>query len=158
MTVFVCPGSYDPITFGHVDVIARCASLADTVILAIANNAEKCYLFTAEERAELARDAVSHLSNVRVDIVEGLMVERYKSFNPVIVKGVRGPSDFQHEAIQSTVNREISGFETFYLPATPSLSHISSSIVKELGHYGVDLSEFTTERVAQALAMKLNQQ
>ena len=157
MTTFVCPGSYDPITRGHLDIIERCSHLADTVIVAIAHNGDKRCLFTVQERAELARDATKNFPNVQVDIVEGLLVDHYAHLSPVIVKGVRGESDFRHEAIQSTVNREISGIETIYLPATPSLSHISSSIVKELARYGADLTELTTVRVAVALREKLEQ-
>ncbi|USR78842.1 pantetheine-phosphate adenylyltransferase [Arcanobacterium pinnipediorum] len=156
MSCAVCPGSFDPITLGHVDVIERALRIFDEVVVAIAHNGAKNYLFTDEERLELARQAVAHLPGARVELVDGLIADFARSIGArAIVKGVRGSADYDSELPMSLLNRHLSGVETVFIVGEPSLAHIASSFVKELAHYGGPYQDMVAPHVAQALQEKV---
>lgn len=148
----VCPGSFDPITYGHLDIIARAAAQFDEVIVAVFENRKKSGLFTPEERVELITKSVAQYSNVKVDSGSGLLVD-YCSKNEVdvIVKGLRAVTDFDYELQMAQVHTQASGVETMFMATAPSQSFLSSSIVKELSYYGGDVSTMVPPHVDQAL-------
>jgi pantetheine-phosphate adenylyltransferase len=148
----VCPGSFDPITFGHLDIIERASSQFDEVIVAVFINRKKDGLFTVEERMEMISENVKKFKNVRVDSGSGLLVE-YCKRNGVqaIVKGLRAVTDFDYELQMAQVHIQASGVETMFMATSPTHSFLSSSIVKELSHYGGDVSSMVPENVNAAL-------
>ncbi|MDD7384932.1 MAG: pantetheine-phosphate adenylyltransferase [Actinomycetaceae bacterium] len=157
----VCPGSFDPLTRGHMDVIERTSKFFDDVIVAVAYNTRKpSGWFTGAERVELARDALQGMPHVRVELVDGLLVDFCARVGAdAIVKGVRSSADWDSEQTMGLLNRHISGVETLFLMGDPSLSHIASSYVKELALFGADISDFVTpgvERAVRAQAAKRN--
>ncbi len=137
----VCPGSFDPVTNGHVDVINRAAALYDELVVAVLVNPGKAGFFPVEERMELLRESVAHLPNVRVDSFQGLLVD-YCGANdiPVIVKGLRAVSDFEYELQMAQMNRELAGIDTLFVPTAPQVGHIASSLVKQIATFGGDVS------------------
>lgn len=152
----VCPGSFDPITRGHLDIIGRATGVFSEVIVAIGRNSTKNYMFDFDERVELVRDAVADLPNVRVAPIEGLLVDFCRQHRArVIVKGVRFGSDFDYELQMSQLNRSLSGIETVLLPAGREFGTISSSMLREVAHNGADISAFVTPAVNQAVLAKL---
>jgi pantetheine-phosphate adenylyltransferase len=152
-TLAVVPGSFDPVTLGHVDVIQRAAGLFDQVIVGVAANAAKKTLFPVETRIELIRDCVSHLSGVRVEPVPGLLAEFCRDAGATaIVKGLRGGQDWGHEEPMAIVNKELTGVETVFLAAAPTWGHVSSSIVKDVARHGGDVSPYVSVAVRDALA------
>ena len=139
----VCPGSFDPVTNGHVDVIARAAALYDELVVAVLVNPGKAGLFSLEERMELLRDSLSDLPNVSVDSFEGLLVDYCKAHDlPVVVKGLRAVGDFEYELQMAQMNRELAGVETLFVPTAPQVGHLSSSLVKQIAAFGGDVSRF----------------
>ena len=152
----VTPGTFDPITFGHLDVITRAAQLMDEVIVAVAASAGKHPLFTLEERAALAQEATAHLSNVRVEPFEGLLVDFARANNAqVVVKGLRAITDFEYEFQQAALNYELAHeLETVFIMSPPQYMYLSSSIVRELASFGSPVDRFVPPNVAQALAAK----
>jgi pantetheine-phosphate adenylyltransferase len=148
----VCPGSFDPVTNGHVDVIQRAASLYDELVVAVLVNPGKAGLFTVEERMELLRDAVAELPNVRVDSFEGLLVDYCRRAGiPVIVKGLRAVGDFEYELQMAQMNRELAGIETLFVPTAPQVGHLSSSLVKQIATFGGDVSSLVPKAVNERL-------
>jgi pantetheine-phosphate adenylyltransferase len=148
----VCPGSFDPVTNGHVDVINRAAALYDELVVAVLVNPGKAGLFPVEERMELLRDAVSELSNVTVDSFQGLLVDYCRSNDiPVIVKGLRAVSDFEYELQMAQMNRELAGIETLFVPTAPQVGHLSSSLVKQIATFGGDVSSLVPKAVHERL-------
>jgi pantetheine-phosphate adenylyltransferase len=148
----VCPGSFDPVTNGHVDVIRRAAALYDELVVAVLVNPGKAGLFPVEERMELLRDAVAGLSNVRVDSFQGLLVDYCRAHGiPVIVKGLRAVSDFEYELQMAQMNRELAGIETLFVPTAPQVGHLSSSLVKQIATFGGDVSSLVPEAVLDRL-------
>lgn len=149
----VCPGSFDPITLGHLDVIKRAAGLFDEVVVALFANPAKRSRFTPEQRLALASDAVAGLPNVRVDAVSGgLLVDYCRSIGAqALIKGVRGSADLDYELPMAVMNRQLAGVETVFLVADPTLVHVSSSLVKEVAGHGGDVSAFVTPAVLTAL-------
>jgi pantetheine-phosphate adenylyltransferase len=148
----VCPGSFDPVTNGHVDVINRAAALYDELVVAVLVNPGKAGLFTVEERMELLRDAVSPLGNVTVDSFQGLLVDYCRSNDiPVIVKGLRAVSDFEYELQMAQMNRELAGIETLFVPTAPQVGHLSSSLVKQIATFGGDVSSLVPKAVHERL-------
>ena len=137
----MCPGSFDPVTNGHVDVISRAAALYDELVVAVLVNPGKAGFFPVEERMELLRESVAHLPNVRVDSFQGLLVD-YCGANdiPVIVKGLRAVSDFEYELQMAQMNRELASVETLFVPTAPQVGHLSSSLVKQIATFGGDVS------------------
>ena len=148
----VCPGSFDPVTNGHVDVINRAAGLYDELIVAVLVNPGKAGLFDVDERMDLLRDAVAGLSNVRVDSFQGLLVDYCRAHDvPVIVKGQRAVSDFEYELQMAQMNRELAGIETRFVPTAPQVGHLSSSLVKQIAQLGGDVSTLVPKAVLDRL-------
>jgi pantetheine-phosphate adenylyltransferase len=148
----ICPGSYDPVTNGHVDVIARAAGIFDRVVVGVVGNPQhKQPMFTLDERVAFLRDALSHLSNVEVDQFRELVVEfAHRWQAKAIVKGLRVISDFEWEFQMNQLNRHLApDIETVYVMASPSVSFVSSSGVKEIAAYGGDVSALVPEPVAR---------
>ena len=153
--IAVCPGTYDPITLGHVDVITRASLMFDELIVAVVNASvrKSASLFTAEERIGFIRHATAHLGNVRVEPFSNLVVEFARERGArAIVKGLRAISDFEYELEMNQLNRQLaSDIESVYLMASPQYSFLSSSGVKEIATFGGDVSDLVPEPVAQRL-------
>lgn len=148
----VAPGSFDPITLGHLDVIERAGSIFDEVVIAVLVNSTKASLFTVEERISLIESSVSHLPNVRVDSWSGLLVDYCREHEiSAIVKGLRAVSDFDYELQMSQMNLKLKGIETFFMATKPDYSFLSSSLVKEIAKYGGDVSSWVPPHVHLAL-------
>ncbi|SNR94202.1 Phosphopantetheine adenylyltransferase [Geodermatophilus saharensis] len=151
----VCPGSFDPVTNGHVDVITRVAALYDELVVAVLVNPGKAGLFTVDERMELLREAVAELPNVVVDSFSGLLVDYCRSHDiPVVVKGLRAVGDFEYELQMAQMNRELAGVETLFVPTAPQVGHLSSSLVKQIATFGGDVSRLVPEGVLDRLLAK----
>ena len=137
----VCPGSFDPVTNGHLDVFARAAAMADEVVVAVLINHTKAGLFTIEERIDMLREVVAPFPNIRVDSFHGLLVD-YCAANGItaIVKGLRAVSDFDYELQMSQMNYRLAGVETMFITTNPLYSFLSSSLVKEVAKFGGDVA------------------
>ncbi|CAB5011517.1 unannotated protein [freshwater metagenome] len=157
MNRVVCPGSFDPITFGHLDIIARASSLFDEVVIAVMVNKTKKTLFTVEERMEMAREVSSKYPNVKVDSWSGLLVDYCKanSIN-TIIKGLRAVTDFDYELQMSQMNLQLQNVETLFMSTSPSHSFLSSSLVKEIASYGGDVSSYIPAPVLVRLKARLD--
>ncbi|CAB4531196.1 unannotated protein [freshwater metagenome] len=157
MNRVVCPGSFDPITFGHLDIIARASSLFDEVVIAVMVNKTKKTLFTVEERMEMAREVSSKYPNVKVDSWSGLLVDYCKanSIN-TIIKGLRAVTDFDYELQMSQMNLQLQHVETLFMSTSPSHSFLSSSLVKEIASYGGDVSSYIPAPVLVRLKARLD--
>jgi len=155
--VVAFPGSFDPITYGHLDVAERAAELFDRVTLSVAREAGKCPLFSAEERADLCRGACADLPNVEVDIFSGLIVEHARRRGAAaIIKGLRWVSDFDREMQMALMNRAMApGMPTLFLMSAADHSFLSSSLVKEVCSLGGDVSRFVPPNVLAALQERL---
>jgi pantetheine-phosphate adenylyltransferase len=152
----VCPGSFDPITFGHMDIIERASGQFDEVIVAVLANRTKASLFTVEERMEMIRQTTAHFKNVKVDSWHGLLVDYCKTNSvQAIVKGLRAVTDFDYELQMAQVNLQGSGVETMFMATAPAHSFLSSSIVKELAHFGGDVSSMVPGIVNDALKARV---
>ena len=153
----MCPGSYDPVTLGHADVIRRAAALYDEVVVAVLHNPAKRGTFSPDERRDLIFDGCGDLGNVRVELfADRLLVDVCRELEATaIVKGLRGSTDFAYELPMALMNRHLTGIETVFLPGDPSLEHISSSLVKEVARYGGDISGLVSDRVRDALLARL---
>jgi pantetheine-phosphate adenylyltransferase len=153
--IAVCPGSYDPITNGHIDVISRASVMFDELIVAVVNASVRKHkgLFTAEERVQFIENATAHLGNVRVDTFGVLIVDYARSVGAkAIVKGLRAISDFEYELEMNQLNRHLAAdVESVYLMASPQYSFLSSSGVKEIATFGGDVSNLVPEEVAARL-------
>jgi pantetheine-phosphate adenylyltransferase len=153
--IAVCPGSYDPVTNGHLDVITRAATVFDQLIVAVvaASVRKSKSLFSVEERIEFLTEATKHLPNVRIEPFSTLVVEFARERGAkAIVKGLRAISDFEYELEMNQLNRQLaSDIESVYLMASPQYSFLSSSGVKEIATFGGDISELVPEPVAQRL-------
>lgn len=148
----VCPGSFDPITLGHVDVVRRALSLFDEIIVAVANNSTKDYLFSTDQRVALARQAVQGLDGVKVEPVSGLLAEYCREKGArAIVKGLRSSGDFDAELGMSLLNRHLSGIETVFIMGDPALNHVASSLVKDIARHGGDVTGLVPDAVATSL-------
>ena len=152
----VCPGSFDPITFGHLDIISRASAHFDHVVIAVLENRTKSSLFSVTERIEMIQETTSHLSNVSVDSWSGLLVDYCKSNSiQAIVKGLRAVTDFDYELQMAQVNLQGSGVETMFMATSPTHSFLSSSLVKELAHYGGDVSTMVPASINAALKLRV---
>ena len=155
----VCPGSFDPITFGHLDIIERASGQFDEVIVAVFVNRNKSGLFSVEERMKMISENVKKFPNVSVDSGSGLLVEYCKKNGvQAIVKGLRAVTDFDYELQMAQVHIQASGVETMFMATSPTHSFLSSSIVKELAHYGGDVSSMVPANVHEALRARAGEQ
>ena len=152
MTRALIPGSFDPVTFGHLDVIERTARLFDEVLVAVVENPHKSTLFTLDERTEMLAEVTGHLPNLKVDEFEGLLVDFALDRGvSAIVKGLRAVSDFEYELQMAQLNYRLSGIETLFMPTTPEYSFLSSSLVREVARFGGDVSSMVPPPVAERL-------
>ena len=152
----VCPGSFDPVTNGHLDVIERASRLYDEVTVGVLVNATKTGLFEVEERIEMLREATAALGNVIVDSFEGLLVDYCRERDiPVVVKGLRAVSDFDYELQMSQMNNRLSGLETLFVATNPEYSFLSSSLVKDVAKWGGDVTGLVPEAVRLRFATRL---
>ncbi|MEU5090842.1 pantetheine-phosphate adenylyltransferase [Streptomyces sp. NPDC021356] len=154
----VCPGSFDPITNGHLDIIARASRLYDEVYVAVMINQSKKGLFEIEERIDLIRQVTADYGNVRVESFHGLLVDFCKQRDiPAIVKGLRAVSDFDYELQMAQMNNGLSGVETLFVPTNPTYSFLSSSLVKEVAAWGGDVAHLVPDVVLAALTARLEE-
>ena len=153
MKIAVCPGSFDPITVGHLDLIERAAQIFDEVIVCVAINSDKRTMFTSQERLEMARVAVQHLPNVRAELSEGLLADFARENNAcALVKGARNGMDFDWEYQLSQINRDLMPqLDTVLLPARPSHLHISSTMVRDMIRYHQKLDHYLPAGVLAVL-------
>ena len=152
----VCPGSFDPVTNGHLDIIVRAASLFDEVTVAVLINKTKSSLFTVDERIEMLREVVAPYPNVKVDSFHGLLVDYCTDRGiEVIVKGLRGFGDVDYELQMSQMNHRLSGVETMFVSTNPLYSYLSSSLLKEIATYGGDVSGLVPETVLARLGERI---
>jgi pantetheine-phosphate adenylyltransferase len=157
MRTAIYPGSFDPLTNGHLDVVQRAAKLFDRVIVAVAKNEGKNPLFTLNERLVLVKNAVAHLPNVEADAFDGLLVEYVvEKKAQAIVRGLRAVSDFEFEFQLALMNRKLNeNVETIFMMPKDTYTFLSSRIVKEIARLGGDVSSFVTPNVQAALRKKL---
>ena len=154
----VCPGSFDPVTLGHLDIIRRAAALFDEVIVLVSVNPDKKYTFTAQERIALLAKCTAGLSNVRIDCHEGLLVDYMdKSGANVIVKGLRAVSDYEYEFQMSLTNKKLNPrAETLFLNTSQEYMFLSSSMVKQVAQFGGDISPFIPKEILKDVEARLN--
>ena len=152
----VYPGTFDPVTNGHLDVIERAATLFDEVVVCIAINSAKTPLFTKEERSELLQESVSNFSNVQIDTFEGLLVKYAEEKNAsVIIRGLRAVSDFEYEFQLSLTNRKLSpSINTIFVMPNEKYTYLNSSLIRELASYNADIQDFVPPHVHDALRLK----
>jgi pantetheine-phosphate adenylyltransferase len=157
--IAVCPGSYDPVTNGHLDVISRAARVFDKVVVGVVNNPvrKEKTLFTAEERTKFIEDATADLGNVEVGVMSNLLVEFARENGATaIIKGLRAISDFEYEFEMNQLNRKLAAeIESMYIFASANYSFLSSTGVKEIATFGGDVGDLVPEPVARALAERL---
>ena len=153
----VCPGSFDPVTLGHLDVIHRATTLYDEVVVAVLDHPNKSGLFTVRERIALLEAEVADEPGVRVMSFGGaLLVDLCKEIDAqAIVKGLRGEVDYSYELPMAIMNRRLTGVETLFMPGEPGLSEVSSSLIKEVARYGGDVSSLVSPGVWAALRERL---
>ena len=157
MRVAVCPGSFDPVTNGHLDVFARAAVMADEVVVAVLLNSSKAGLFTIDERIEILREVVEPYGNIRVDSFHGLLVDYCQTHGiSTIVKGLRAVSDFDYELQMAQMNYRLAQVETAFISTNPLYSFLSSSLVKEVAAFGGDVTGLVPDAVLSRLKGKLS--
>ena len=142
--IAVCPGSFDPITHGHLDIITRAAAMFDKIIVVIMNNADKHYTFSPDERKEMIKKCVNGLDNVEVDLSDGLLADYAAQKNAcAIIKGLRAMSDFEYEFQMALTNKKLNpGVETMFLTTSAQNMYLSSSMVKQIAGMGGDIEDF----------------
>lgn len=157
MKIAVYPGSFDPVTLGHIDIIERSCEIFDEVIVAVMYNKNKRPMFNVDERVNLLKGATKHLKNVTIDSHEGLLIDYLKEYNcKILVKGLRAISDFEAEFQMASVNQKLSkDVETVFIMTRTDYMYLSSSIVKEVASFGGDVSNFVTDDVRTAIESKL---
>jgi pantetheine-phosphate adenylyltransferase len=152
----VCPGSFDPVTNGHLDIIGRASRLFDEVIVAVLINKSKSSLFTVDERIEMLTECTNKYENVKIDSFHGLLVDFCRDRGiQVIVKGLRAVSDFDYELQMGQMNHSLAGIETLFMPTNPLYSFLSSSLVKEVATWGGDVSGLVPPPVLERLKEKI---
>lgn len=157
MRIAVCPGSFDPVTNGHLDVFVRAAAMADEVVVAVLINQTKAGLFTIDERIEMLREVVADYPNIRVDSFHGLLVDYCQAHGvTAIVKGLRAVSDFDYELQMAQMNYRLAGVETVFITTNPLYSFLSSSLVKEVAKFGGDVDGLVPEAVLKRLRARLS--
>jgi len=148
----VCPGSFDPVTNGHLDIIGRAAQLYDEVVVAVFVNQAKSTLFSLDERREMLAEVTAQWGNVRIDSFHGLVVDYCKENGiPVIVKGLRAVSDFDYELQMAQMNRGLAGIDTLFMPTNPEYSFLASSLVKEIAKWGGEVASLVPPNVLKRL-------
>ncbi|GAA4693681.1 pantetheine-phosphate adenylyltransferase [Pseudonocardia yuanmonensis] len=148
----VCPGSFDPVTLGHLDVISRAAGLFDEVVVAVLINKKKQGLFSVEERIAMLEEVTADLPNVRADSFHGLLVDYCRTHDiKAIVKGLRAVTDFDYELQMAQMNQRLSGVDTLFMSTNPEFSFLSSSLVKEVATYGGDVAHLLPPSVHRQL-------
>ncbi len=157
MQTAIVPGSFDPITLGHLDIISRAARIFDRVVVCVVANANKKTMFTLEERQDHVRRVTAHLPNVEVDTWYGLLVDyadRYEQ--PVVVRGLRAVSDFEYEFMMALTNKKLNDrVETAFLASDERYTYLSSSGVKEIAHFGGDVKQFLPEEIYDEVLKKI---
>ena len=156
MTPAVCPGSFDPITNGHLDIVTRASRHFDEVVVLVTGNPTKTSgLFSIDERVELIREVIAHLPNVRVDSWGGLLVD-YTSAHHItaLVKGLRSSLDYEYELPMAQMNRRLTGVDTYFLLTDEKYGYISSSLTKEVAKFGGDVTGLVPDSVREAMAEK----
>jgi pantetheine-phosphate adenylyltransferase len=152
----VCPGSFDPITFGHLDIIERASKMFDEVVIAVLVNVTKSSLFSVDERMEMIREVTKKYGNVKVDSWSGLLVDYCEENKiPIIVKGLRAVTDFDYELQMSQINLQLKGVETLFMSTAPAHSFLSSSLVKEIASYDGDVSNYIPASLVPKLKARL---
>jgi pantetheine-phosphate adenylyltransferase len=158
MSGAVCPGSFDPVTLGHVDVFERAAAQFDEVVVAVLVNPSKNGMFSLDERLEMIAECTTHLPNLRAEASSGLVVDFVKSRGlNAMVKGLRTGTDFEYELQMAQMNKHIAGVDTFFVATAPRYSFVSSSLAKEVARFGGDVSALLPEPVNRRLAEKLSE-
>ncbi len=153
----ICPGSFDPVTNGHLDVFTRAARIADEVVVAVLVNRNKAGLFSVDERMEILREVTAHLPNVRVDSFHGLLVDYCKEHEiEAIVKGLRAVSDFDYELQMAQMNHRLAEVETLFVSTNPQFSFLSSSLIKEVARHGGDVAGLVPQAVLDRLPEKFS--
>jgi pantetheine-phosphate adenylyltransferase len=148
----VCPGSFDPVTNGHLDIIGRAAALYDEIVVAVFVNQSKSSMFTVNERRELLEEVTARYPNVRIDSFEGLVVDYCRDNDiAVIIKGLRAVSDFDYELQMAQMNRGLAGVDTLFMPTNPEYSFLASSLVKEIARWGGDVAKLVPPNVLSRL-------
>jgi pantetheine-phosphate adenylyltransferase len=156
MSGALCPGSFDPVTLGHVDILERAAAQFDEVVAAVLINPAKKGMFSLEERLEMIAEATAHLPNVRAESGRGLVVDFVRERGlTAIVKGLRTGTDFEYELQMAQMNKHIAGVDTFFVATTPRYSFVSSSLAKEVASMGGDVSDLLPDPVNRRMAEKL---
>ena len=158
MTTAVCPGSFDPITNGHLDIVTRASRHFDEVVVLVTGNPTKTSgLFTIDERVELIREATAHLNGVRVDSWGGLLVD-YTSAHHItaLVKGLRSSLDYEYELPMAQMNRRLTGVDTYFLLTDEKYGYISSSLTKEVAKYGGEVTGLVPDTVREAMLKKFH--
>ncbi|WJQ79461.1 pantetheine-phosphate adenylyltransferase [Brevibacillus brevis] len=157
MAIAVCSGSFDPVTYGHLDIIARGANVFDKVIVAVLINSKKNSLFSVEERVELLRKVTADMKNVEVDSFDGLLIDYMnKKGAQVIIRGLRAVSDFEYEMQVASINKKLDeNIETFFMMTNNQYSYLSSSIVKEVAKYKASVADLVPPIVEEALKRKM---
>ena len=151
-----CPGSFDPVTNGHIDIIARASTLFDEVVVAVGVNAAKKRLFTPEERIDMLGEACAGFANVRIDSFDGLLTDFCRQHDVVaIVKGLRAVTDFDYELQMAQMNSSLAEIETVFVPTSPEYSFLASSPVKEVAAFGGDVSSLVPPHVLERLTARL---
>lgn len=159
MRSIVCPGSFDPVTNGHLDVFERATHLADEVVVAVLNNPSKQGVFTVAERVELLREVVAPLGNVRVDSFNGLLVDYCTAHGiTAIVKGLRAMSDFDYELQMAQMNYRLAGIETLFVSTNPVYGYLSSSLVKDIVRHGGNVDGLIPDVVLTRLLERFSAQ
>ena len=158
MRIAVCPGSFDPVTNGHLDVFTRASAIADEVVVAVMVNVSKSSLFTVAERIEMLTEVVAPFPNIRVDSFAGLLVDYCKTHHiAAIVKGLRAVSDFDYELQMAQMNYRLGAVETLFISTNPLYSYLSSSLLKEIAKYGGDISGLVPPTVLVRLQERLSE-
>lgn len=160
MKTAIYPGSFDPVTYGHLDIVRRAARMFDRVVVVVMNNSSKQSLFSVDERVKMLQSSVCHIKNVSVDVHDGLMINYCKENEiRIVIRGLRAVTDFEYELQIAQTNKELSSgkVDTVFLTTSVRYSYLSSSIVREFAKYRANVSKLVPDHVAKALQMKVEE-